>query len=146
MNLWAIRCLGAAGAIWLAFGPQIANASEVPRTAIAPAKSAMPLQLAVQFELKIRLPEGQGLARSLLDIGIDGNDASLAARLAAGHMGAGAGGCEVRISISKAAQGNGFHIERLMLLTRIAQTVIERRVGELTIASEAPAPVNRLLV
>lgn len=121
------------------------SAAQPPRPAIASAKSVPSLELAVQYELRLRLPEGQGLARSLLDVGVDSNDAALAARLATGHLGAGAGGCDVKISISKTAQASAFRLVRVMLLTWAGQTVIERRGGELTIASEVAAHGSRRL-
>lgn len=126
----------------LALSPAAGAAAELPRAAIAPINSAAPFELAVQYELKVHLPEGRGLARSLLDVGVDSNDAALAARLAAGHMGAGSGGCEVKVSISRASQGSSFRVVRVLLLTAAGQTVIERRGGDLTIASEAAASLK----
>lgn len=124
----------------------VGSAAELPRAAIASAKSAPSLELAVQYELKLQLPEGQGLARSLLDLGVDSSDAALVARLAAGHLGADAGGCDVKISISRAAQKGEFRLMRVRLLTRVGETVIERRGGELTIASQGAAHGFRRLV
>lgn len=124
---------------WLALAPSAVDASEPARIAIQPLGAPTLPQLAVQYELKLRLPKGEGLARSLLDVGVDTSDASLAARLAAGHMGAGAGGCSVKISFSKTAQGRSFRLVRVMLVTQNGETVIERRHGELAIASEAGA-------
>lgn len=120
----------------LAFAPVASAAAELPRVAIAPLVSSAPFELAVQYELKVHLPEGQGLARSLLDVGVDRDDAAMAARLAAGHMGAGSGGCDVKVSIARASGGNSLRLVRVMLLTASGQTVIERRAGDLTIASE----------
>ena len=124
----------------LALSPAAGAAAELPRAAIIPLNSAAPFELAVQYELKLHLPEGQGLARSLLDMGVDSNDAAMAARLAAGHMGAGSGGCEVKVSISRANPGSSLRVVRVMLLTEAGQTVIERRAGDLAIASQAAAP------
>lgn len=85
------------------------------------------------------MPEGHGLARLLLDAGVDRGDAAAAARLAAGHLGGGRGGCDVQVSISRAAGGAGFTLVRATLMTEAGQTVIERRGTELKIASEIAA-------
>lgn len=133
-------------AVALAGGSAICSAAQLPRQAIAPSTSPPIVEFAVQYEFKVHLSEGQGLARSLLDVGVDSNDAALAARLAAGHLGAGAGGCDVKISVSKMAQGSGLRLVRATLLTLADQTVIERRDGELTIASQVAAHGSRRLV
>ncbi len=117
-----------------AFASERAHFLNAPATATAPAPN-----LAVQYELKLRLPDGRGLARLLLDAGVDSDDAAAAARLAAGHMGAGLGGCDVQVSISRGAGGTGFRLVRATLMTTARQTVIERRGAELTIASEITA-------
>lgn len=106
----------------------------------APATQAVPsVKFAVQFELNLRLPEGKGLARMLLDAGVDREDAAAAARLAAGHLGDGQGGCNARVSIQGAPGGAGFRLVRVQLLTQADRMVIERRGSELTVASQAPA-------
>jgi hypothetical protein len=87
------------------------------------------------FELKLRLPEGRGLARLLLQAGVDRDDAAAAARLAAGHLGDDLGGCEAKVTISRSVEGGGLRLERVMLLTEAAQTIIERRQGELMLAT-----------
>ena len=117
-----------------AYGGERAQFLNAPVTATAPAP-----KLAVQYELKLRLPEGRGLAKLLLDAGVDRDDAAAAARLAAGHMGDGLGGCDVQVSVSRAASGTGFRLVRATLMTAASQTVIERRGAELTIASEIAA-------
>lgn len=120
--------------------PSAACAKESAQFLNAPAIATAPApKLAVQYELKLRLPEGRGLARLLLDAGVDRDDAAAAARLAAGHMGDGLGGCDVQVSISKGAGGTGFRLVRATLMTAARQTVIERRGAELTIASEVIA-------
>jgi len=99
--------------------------------------SAPAVKLAVQYDLKLRLPQGRGLARLLLDAGVDRDDAAAAARLAAGHLGDGAGGCDVQVSITKAAGTGVFKLVRATLMTAAGRTVIERHGAELTIASES---------
>ena len=95
---------------------------------------AAPEQAAV-FDLKLQLPEGRGLARLLLDQGVDQDDAALAARLAAGHLGDRQGGCTATVSISRDFSGSGLRLQRLVLATAAGQTVVERRNGELSITS-----------
>jgi len=120
--------------------PSAAIAKESAQFLNTPAIATAPVaKLAVQYELKLRLPEGRGLARLLLDAGVDRDDAAAAARLAAGHLGSGAGGCDIQLSISKAAGGSGFALIRATLMTEASRTVIERRGAELTIASETAA-------
>jgi hypothetical protein len=101
-----------------------------PVTAAAP-----PMRLAVQYELKLNLPEGRGLARMLADAGVRQDDAAAAARLAAGHLGEDVGGCQAKVSVSQSSDGRGFAVERVTLFTNADQTVIERRRGALTVAS-----------
>jgi hypothetical protein len=106
----------------------------------APAIGGSPAaKLAVQFQLKLRLPEGRGLARLLLDAGVGQEDAATAARLAAGHLGAGSGGCQAMVSVERNAQGGASSVVRVQLITDTRLTVIERRGTELTIASDTPA-------
>jgi hypothetical protein len=125
--------------------PGTARAGETARFLNAPATSAKPAtKLALQYELKLSLPEGRGLARLLLDAGVDRDDAAAAARLAAGHLGDGSGGCEVKVFITKSTEG--FRLVRALLMTDAAQTVIERRGAELAIASETAARKSPRLV
>jgi hypothetical protein len=132
-----VRRLSALAALLL---PGAAYAGETARFLNAPATSAAPaIKLAVQYDLKLRLPEGRGLARLLLDAGVDREDAAAAARLAAGHMGDGAGGCEVQVSITKAPDAGESRLVRATLMTSASRTVIERRGAELTIASQSEA-------
>jgi hypothetical protein len=115
---------------------QPAVASETAQFLNAPVTAATPsVRLAVQYELKLNLPEGRGLARMLLDAGVSQDDAAAAARLAAGHLGEDIGGCQAKVSVSRMSDGRGFALERVTLFTNADQTVIERRRGELTIAS-----------
>lgn len=105
-----------------------------------------PEQAAV-FDLKLQLPEGRGLARLLLDQGVNQDDAALAARLAAGHLGDRQGGCTVTVSISRDFNGAGLRLQRLDLATAAGRTVVERRNGELSITSSTAnsAPASRLI-
>jgi hypothetical protein len=119
--------------------PAPASAAEQAIFLNAPAIGGSPApKLAVQFELKLRLPEGRGLARLLLDAGVSQDDAAAAARLAAGHLGAGSGGCQARVSVERDAQGGAASVVRVQLITDTRLTVIERRGTELTIASDTP--------
>jgi hypothetical protein len=119
--------------------PGAAYAGETARFLNAPASAAAPaVKLAVEYDLKLRLPEGRGLARLLLDAGVDRDDAAAAARLAAGHLGDRSGGCDVQVSITRAAAG-GFKLVRATLVTNATRTVIERRGAELAIASDTEA-------
>lgn len=132
------------GASLLALGllaaPGLAAADELPPLLHTPSAKVPPQpKLAVLFALDLRLPEGRGLARLLLDAGVDKDDASAAARLAAGHLGDGLGGCRAKVEVSRSLEGDGFRLERVVLLTKAGQTTIERRLGELTIASEKGA-------
>ena len=93
------------------------------------------------FELKLRLPEGRGLARLLLDAGVASDDAAQAARLAAGHLGGGtgpwAGGCDAKVEVSRTVDTSGLRLERLALSSADGQTLIERRGGQLTLTTTA---------
>ena len=109
---------------------ETAQVLTAPVTAAAP-----PVRLAVQYELKLNLPQGRGLARVLVDAGVSQDDAAAAARLAAGHLGEDIGGCQAKVSVSRSSDGRGFALERVTLFTNVDQTVIERRRGELTVAS-----------
>jgi hypothetical protein len=103
-------------------------------------------KFAVLVALKLRLPEGRGLARLLLDAGVNRDDAAAAARLAAGHLGDGHGGCDATAEVSEGMDGNGLRLERVELQTQAGRTTIERREGELTIASQQSAGKNPRLV
>lgn len=118
--------------------PGVAQAGETAQFLNAPTTAGRPaLKLAVQYELKISLPEGRGLARLLLDAGVNQADAAAVARLAAGRLGEASGGCEAKVSISRTSGGTGFRLERVQIYSQDGQTVIERRRGELAIASQA---------
>lgn len=138
-----LACAAAAG---LSAGVP-AQAGETARFLNAPATASAPeSKLAVQFELKIRLPEGRGLAGLLTEVGVDRNDAAVAARLAAGHLGDGHGGCFAKVSIARDPASGGYSLMRVMLMTQSDQTVIERRGGELAVASQAaPSKFPRLV-
>lgn len=115
-----------------AIAGETAKFLNAPSAATAPAT-----KLAVQFELKLRLPEGRGLARLLMDAGVNQDDAAAVARLAAGHLGDGNGGCFAKVSIARDSASGGYSLVRATLMTQTDQTVIERRAGELAIASQA---------
>jgi hypothetical protein len=122
-------------ALGLLVSSGVACAQEAPSLLSKPTKPATPSpKLAGMFELELRLPEGRGLAKLLLQAGVSKDDAAVAARLAAGHLGDGLGGCEARVTISRSVEG-GLRLERVMLLTQASQTIIERRQGELTLAT-----------
>ena len=126
-----------AAAATLAFaGAQPAIAAETAQFLKAPVEmAAPPARLAVQYELQLNLPEGRGLARLLIEAGVSQDDAAAAARLASGHLGEEIGGCQAKVSVSRGSDGRGFALERVTLFTNADQTVIERRRGELAVAS-----------
>jgi hypothetical protein len=118
--------------------PSLAAAEPLPFLhAPASAEVAPAPKLGVLYELRVRLPEGLGLARTLLDAGVNSDDAAAAARVAAGHLGDGLGGCDAKVSISRMSRDGELRVERISLVTTSGATVIERRQGRLTIASEA---------
>jgi hypothetical protein len=136
MTVWGLRAFGAAALIV----PAAAHAGEAAQFLRAPATAAAPaVKVAVQYHLKLSLPQGRGLARLLLDAGVDRDDAAAAARVAAGHLGDGSGGCDVEVSITRAAGSGEFKLVRATLMTSNGRTVIERRGAELRIASESAA-------
>jgi hypothetical protein len=139
MTIGHFRALVAAA---LLVAPGVACAAELP-VLHAPATPAPPQpKLAGLFELKLRLPEGHGLASLLLQAGVDRDDAAMAARLAAGHLGDGLGGCDAKVTVSRSLDGPGFRLERVVLLSPAGQTIIERhRVG----LEIAPAQGARML-
>src|SRR5260221_13765408 len=62
-----------------------ASAATEPTAIPAVGTRAVPVpRLATLFELKLRLPQGRGLARLLLDAGVASDDAAEAAKLAPG--------------------------------------------------------------
>jgi hypothetical protein len=75
------------------------------------------------------------LAALLLQAGVVQDDAAAAARIAAGHLGDGSGGCSAKIEISRPTGGNGFRLQRVELTTDTGRTVIERRQGGLSLTS-----------
>src|SRR5258707_7504702 len=73
-----------------------ASAATEPTAIPAVVTRAVPVpRLATLFELKLRLPQGRGLARLLLDAGIASDDAAEAAKLAAGQCDP-IGGCRAQ--------------------------------------------------
>lgn len=141
-HAWTMKTIVAA--IWVSVGLGLlplacaADAAETARFLNAPASALAPApKLAVQFELKLRLPEGRGLARLLINAGVKSDDAAAAARLAAGHLGDGSGGCFAKVSIARDSASGVFNVVRVMLQTEDDQTVIERRGNDLAIASQA---------
>lgn len=123
--------------------PEAAIAEDTPPAIAAVVTHALPApRLATIFELKLKLPQGRGLARMLLDAGVTREDAGEAARLAAGHLGDKAGGCDAKVEISRSAGASGLRLERLVLSTSDGQTVIERRNGQLALNPAAVAPMR----
>lgn len=125
---------------------QPSTVERAPIAAIATAQSPNQAKGAVLYSLKLRLPAGQGLARMLIQAGVSQSDAAAAARLAAGHLGAENGGCDAKIEISRALEEDSYRLERAVLLTASDQTVIERRAGELIIASRQTKTVTARII
>jgi hypothetical protein len=114
----------------------VASAEQPAQFVPTPMSVAPPApQLALMFVLKLRLPEGRGLAAQLLQAGVDENDAATSARIAAGHLGDGEGGCNAKIEISRPVGATHFRLERIELTTDDWRTIIERRQGQLSLAS-----------
>ena len=133
---FTIRNIGLLASTAAFAGAQPVVAAETAHFLNAPVTAAAPpVRLAVQYELKLNLPEGRGLARVLVEAGVSQADAAAAARLAAGHLGEDIGGCQAKVSVSRTSDGRGFALERVTLFTNADQTVIERRRGELAVAS-----------
>jgi hypothetical protein len=113
--------------------PGTASAADLSVVRIPVVTSPAPTRTAGVFELGLRLPEGRGLARLLLDAGIDRDDAAAAARLGAGHLGDGLGGCSAKVTVSRSLDGRSFRLERVVLQSAAGQAVMERRGGELAL-------------
>jgi hypothetical protein len=114
-----------------------AGAAETAIFSNAPANAGSPpVRFAGRFELKLRLPEGRGLARLLIDAGVAQDDAAAAAKLAAGRTGDGTNGCFATVSVERAASGE-LGVVRIMLTTDEQRTIIERRGADLAVASES---------
>ena len=127
--------------------PGVAEAEDLASLFHAPSAKVPPQpKRAVLFALKLKLSEGRGLARQLLDAGVEQDDAAAAARLAAGHLGEGLGGCQAKVELSQGFDGNGMKLERVELLTATGRTTIERRQGALTIAAQEGAGKTLRLV
>lgn len=110
-----------------------ATAAEAPPFVRAPTVSTdSPLILAAMFHTTIQLPEGRGIAKALMELGVTAGDAAEAARLAASHLGEGQGGCTAKIEISRADNGQE-SLRRLVLSTAGDQTIIERRGEKLSL-------------
>ncbi len=136
---WAPIALLATGSA-IAVPAAAANPAALFRVAPAQATPVAP-RLAVMYRLKVQLPTGQGLARALIQTGVGKEDAAAAAKLAAGHLGDGAGGCLANVTISRSA--DGFRLERVALASAAGQTTIERRDGALAIvASDGAARLH----
>ena len=130
--------LAAAVCATAAIAPGSALAEEAPPSLRAVVTHVLPApRLATVFELKLQLPQGRGLARLLLDAGVASDDAAEAARLAAGHLGDGSGGCVAKVEISRPLDAQGLKIERLVLSSAEGQTIIERRGGQLALTTSA---------
>lgn len=91
-------------------------------------------KFAGQFQLRLQLADGR-LARALLDVGVKEEDAAAAAKLAAGHLGMGAGGCQALVSIERNPNG-AYSLMRVQLTTDSRRAVIEWRGSELVFASD----------
>ena len=93
-----------------------------------------PEKSAAQFQLRMRLTDGR-LARALFDVGVRQGDAAAAAKLAAGHLGAEAGGCDALVSIERNPDGT-YSLMRVQLSTDTRRAVIEWRGTDLVLASD----------
>ena len=91
-------------------------------------------KFAGQFQLRLQLGDGR-LARALLDVGVKQEDAAAAAKLAAGHLGMGAGGCQALVSIER-NPGGTYSLMRVQLTTDSRRAIIEWRGSELVLASD----------
>jgi hypothetical protein len=124
-----------------------ANAADLPIIRAMPeTKAPPPTKIAVLFAFRVHLPEGRGLARALLDLGVDRDDAAAAAKVAAGHLGEGDGGCDAKIEISRVISASGYKLERVSLVTQASQSTIERRSGELTLTGERASQATARIV
>jgi hypothetical protein len=124
-----------------------ANAADLPIIRAMPeTKVSPPTKVAVLFAFTVHLPEGRGLARALLDLGVDRDDAAAAAKIAAGHLGDGDGGCDAKIEISRVISASGYKLERVSLVTQASQSTIERRSGELTLTGERASRATARIV
>ncbi|MBW0007518.1 MAG: hypothetical protein JO335_07370 [Sphingomonas sp.] len=132
-----VHLLGSAFVAILLIGSVPVRAAETARFINAPAPvAAQPPKLAAQFELKLVIHQGKGLARQLLDAGVDQADAADTARLAAGHLGDGTEDCFAKVSVVRVSANSSLSLVRVMLTTDSDQTVLERRDGQLAIASQ----------
>jgi hypothetical protein len=124
--------------------PQIARADEPPSFLRAPVAAAAPaVSLAVDYEFNFRLAHGRDLANRLVEAGVDVDDAAAADRLAAGHDQCGPSGCYVKVAISKDSTSGRFTLQRVTLLTKTSQTVLERRHGALAISATGARTAKR---
>ena len=120
----------------LAF-PSGAAAEQAPSPLNAIARPGMGApKLAGQFQLRLRVADGR-VARALLDAGVRQEDAAAVAKLAAGHLGSGPGGCEALVSIERTPTGD-YSLMRVQLTTDTRRAVIEWRGSELILTSDAP--------
>lgn len=139
-----VRLASWAFALGLLIAPGATSAADLPPPIPVPVTQPPPLsRLAGVFELQLRLPEGRGLAKALLQMGVDREDAAMAARLAAGHLGDGLGGCQVKVAISRPIEGRGYRLEGLVLTTQAERTSIMRRGGSLELIPAAKGPATR---
>ncbi len=138
------RLVTCALALGLLAAPGGAIAADLPPPIPVPVTQPPPMsRLAGVFELQLRLPEGRGLAKALLQMGVDREDAATAARLAAGHLGDGNGGCQVKVAISRPIEGRGYRLEGVVLTTQAERTSIIRRAGALELIPAAKGPASR---
>lgn len=133
-----------ASVLLISAGPSFA--AELPVSA-APMTSAAPEpRWAGLFDLKLVLREDQGLARALLDAGVNGRDASAAAQAIAGQPVQRNGACSLTLALSRSTDGTDFGLQRLVLWGSSGQMIIERRHGVLTVVENGatrsrPAPI-----
>jgi hypothetical protein len=103
----------------------------------APAPIGAPsITLAVTYEMELQLPEGRGLARQLIDSGIDQNDAAAAAKLGSSYMAQGKGSCSAKVAATRLPGVDTLRLTRVTLYTASKIVVMERRDGKLSVASE----------
>jgi hypothetical protein len=112
-----------------------AGAAEHATFLNAPALAGPPAaKFAGQFQLRLQLADGR-LTRALLDVGVKQEDAAAAAKLAAGHLGMGGGGCQALVSIER-NPGGAYSLMRVQLTTDSRRAIIEWRGSELVLASD----------
>lgn len=106
----------------------------------APAPIAAPsVTLAVTYEMKLQLHEGRGLARQLIDSGIDQDDAAAAAKLGSSYMSKAKGGCSAKVAATRLPGVDALRLTRVTFYAGSKIIVMERRDGKLAVTSERTA-------